>query len=89
MRRRNFKNWLTFAFDMNLLAFEAQQVIALRMMKLSLGGPKSSKEARRMVSEKAFAAGEAGLKLAQGASSHSVVKHYRRKVRANRQRLAK
>ena len=86
---RAFSNWLKFAFDVNLLTLEAQQVIAMRMMKLALGGAKGAKEASRMVSEKALAAGEAGLKLAGGRSGHSVVKHYRRKVRANHRRLAK
>ncbi|MBV9973892.1 MAG: hypothetical protein JO105_00715 [Hyphomicrobiales bacterium] len=89
MARRNFTKWVRFALDTNLLAFEAQQVVALRMMKLALGDAKSSKEAYRMVREKASAAGEAGLKIATGASGHSIVKHYRRKVRANRRRLSK
>lgn len=75
--------------DAQLLTLEAQQVIAMRMMKLSLGGTKGAKEARRMVSEKIFAAGEAGFKFAKGGSGHSVVKHYRRKVRANHRRLGK
>ena len=72
-----------------MLALEAQQVIAMRMMRLSVGGAKSAREARRMMSEKVLAAGEAGVKLATGGSGHSIVKHYRRKVSANRRRLAK
>ena len=89
MKPQSFSHWLKFAFEMNVLALEAQQVIAMRMMKLSLGGAKGAKEARRMMSEKVLTAGEAGLKLATGGSGRSVVKHYRRKVRANRRRLAK
>ena len=89
MGPRSFNRWFKFAMDMNALALEAQQVIAMRMMKLSVGGPKGAKEARRMLSEKVVAASEAGMKLATGRSGHSVVKHYRRKVRANRRRLAK
>ena len=89
MGPRNFSNWVKFAIDAQLLTVEAQQVIAMRMMKISLGGTKGAKEARRMVSEKIFAAGEAGFRLAKGDSGHSVVKRYRRKVRANRRRLAK
>jgi hypothetical protein len=85
---RSFSNWLKFAFDVNLATLEAQQVIAMRMMKLSRGGAKGAKEARRM-SEKIFAAGEAGFKLASRGSANSVVKHYRRKVRANHRRLTK
>jgi hypothetical protein len=86
---RRFNNWLKFAVDVNLATLEAQQVIAMRVMKLSRGGANGAKEARRMVSEKIFAAGEAGFKLASGGSGHSVVKHFRRKVRANLKRLAK
>ncbi len=89
MGRRNFGSWLKIAFDMNLLALEAQQVMAMRMLKLSRGGANGAKEARRMVSEKICAASEAGLNLVSGGSGHSVVKHYRRKVRANHRRLAK
>lgn len=89
MGSRSFSNWLKFALDANLAALEAQQVIAMRMMKLSRGGAKGAKEERRMVSEKIFAVGEAGFKLASGGSGHSVVKHYRRKVRANHRRLTK
>ena len=61
MGRRNFGSWLKIAFDMNLLALEAQQVMAMRMLKLSRGGANGAKEARRMVSEKICAASEAGL----------------------------
>jgi hypothetical protein len=42
-----------------------------------------------MVTEKALAAGITGVKLATGGSARSIVRHYRRKVRANRRRLAK
>ncbi len=86
---RIFSDWVKFAVDTQLLTIEAQQVIAMRVMRLSLGGTKSATEARRMVSEKIFAAGQAGFKLAKGGSGHSVVKHYRRKVRANHRRLRK
>jgi hypothetical protein len=84
-----FRNWLKFAWDANLLALEAQQVMAMRVMKISLGGRRGSEEAERMLSEKILAAGQAGMRLARGGSGHSVVKQYRRKVRANRKRLAK
>jgi hypothetical protein len=42
-----------------------------------------------MVTEKMLAAGVTGAKLAMGGSPRSVIKHYRRKVRANRKRLTK
>ena len=65
----------------------SQQVIALRMAKLAMGGASATREAKRMVSEKAEAAVETGLHLAAGGEPHKVVKSYRRKVQANRDRL--
>jgi len=77
------------------LAFEAPSVIALRMMKATAGGAAAEAEASRMVNEKI----ESGLSLqakamtgglgttAHGAASR-VITHYRRKVKANRRRLA-
>jgi hypothetical protein len=79
------KYWL----NMSMLAAEAQQVIWLRAMKLALGGPGAEREAQRMVSEKVTAANKAAGKLMAGASANSVVRDYRRKVRANARRLSK
>lgn len=77
-----------------LLAMEAQQVIALRLMKLALGGPAAKREAHRMVAEKADAAakaaGIAAGAMARGApdgGADAVVRMLRRRVRANRKRL--
>lgn len=75
--------------DATLLAMESQQVIGLRMAKLSLGGAEAQAEAQRMISEKVTAAGEAALLLAAGGSTQRVVAGYRRKVRANVRRLSK
>ncbi|MBX3525724.1 MAG: hypothetical protein KF904_05915 [Rhodoblastus sp.] len=78
-----------FGMDMTMLALEAQEVIALRMARLALGGPAvAARETRRMVSEKAVAAVETGLHLATGGSPQKVVRNYRRKVQANRDRLS-
>ena len=77
-----------FFFETAMLAADSQQVIALRMTRLALGGPDvAARETRRMVSEKAVAAVETGLHLATGGSAHKVVRNYRRKVQANRDRL--
>jgi hypothetical protein len=88
--------WLRTGFDAWWLGFEASSVIALRTMKMISGGDAALVEARQMVSEKI----EAGLALqtmaltgalgitAHGAAAKTLV-HYRRKVRANRRRLAK
>jgi len=75
--------------DMFMLGIEAQQVVWLRAIKIAAGGKAGEREARRMVTEKATAAGEAALSLAAGKSMESVVKGYRRKVRANRRRLSR
>ena len=64
-------------------------VIGLRLMKLTLGGPAASREANRMVAEKLTAFEEAAVKVATGRTTRSVIKGYRRKVRANRRRLTK
>jgi hypothetical protein len=79
-----FKFW----YDMSMLGLEAQQVIWPRSMKIAMGGRASEREARRMVSEKVTAAGEAGFNLATGKSINSVVSGYRKKVQANRRRLS-
>ena len=80
-----FKSWL----NLTMLAAESQQVIGLRLMKLAIGGPKGRAEANRMVSEKVAAATHATGRLMTGGSPDSVVKGYRRKVRANSRRLLK
>ena len=76
-------------FNAAMLAAESQQVIWLRLAKLSRPGGKANAEARRMVSEKVAAAAEAGTRLLRGGSTDSVVTAYRRKVRANIRRLSK
>jgi hypothetical protein len=81
--------WMKLALDTSMLALEAQQVIGLRLMKLALGGPMATREANRMVAEKVIALGESAAKVATGSTTRSVVKGYRKKVRANRRRLIK
>jgi hypothetical protein len=83
-----FGIWMKLAVDTSMLALEAQQVIGLRLMKLTLGGPVATREANRMVAEKVIAFEEAAAKVATGSTTRSVVKGYRKKVRANRRRLS-
>lgn len=80
-----FRPW----FNLTMLGLEAQQVIWLRMMRLAAGGPSATREATLMVSEKVAAASNAGTQLMFGASQDSIVKGYRRKVRANARRLTR
>jgi hypothetical protein len=72
-----------------MLAVESNQVVALRMMKLMLGGTGARREAKRMVSEKLTAAFEASVSLMAGASGDDIVGRYRRHVAANAKRLGK
>lgn len=75
--------------EMSMLAFEAQQAIWLRGMKLAAGGPAAEREASLMVKEKVSAGQNAILKAATGSAPVGIVRGYRRKVRANVRRLSK
>ena len=65
-----------------MLAAESQRVIWLRSMKLAAGGAKAEREARLMMTEKMAAGSQEWLRLFMGASADSVVKGYRRRVKA-------
>ena len=86
--------WIDMAFQGAMLAIETQQVIALRLAKIALGGPDVQRETELMVSEKVSAMVEGGQMMMQAAisgdtgGSDRVVRLYRRKVRANRKRLS-
>jgi hypothetical protein len=84
-----FATWMKLVLDTSMLALETQQVVALRVLKLTLGGSAASREANRMVAEKMIAFGEAAAKVTTGSTAGSVVRGYRKKVRANRRRLTK
>ena len=71
-----------------MLAVESQQVIWLRSIKLAAGGPQAQREARLMMIEKIAAAIREGGRLMMGASADSVVKRYRKRVKANVRRLS-
>ena len=77
-------------YSLSRLAFEANNVIALRMMKLMLGSKRAARrEARLMVSEKVDAAFKASRSLIGGASAEEIVGQYRKRVAANAKRLSK
>ncbi|MCX5517352.1 hypothetical protein OSH10_02790 [Kaistia defluvii] len=80
-----FHTWL----NLNRLAFESQQVVLLRMIKLAAGGANAQREAELMMREKVLAATQSSLRMAGGASLDSVVRSYRQKVRANARRLSR
>jgi hypothetical protein len=89
-------SWFDLGLSAWTLGLEANMVIGLRMMKLAAGGAAAQAEVQRMVSEKAdanVALMTKGMTGALGLTPEAVVAksltHYRRKVRANRRRLAK
>jgi hypothetical protein len=72
-----------------LLGLESSHVIALRCMKLTLGGEKARREAELMIREKIDEAYRSGQRLMAGASSDEIVRRYRRRVSANAKRLGR
>jgi hypothetical protein len=80
---------MKLALDISKLSLETQQVIALRLLKLTWGGSDAPREATRMVTEKIVAIAETAAKVTTGSTVGSVVNSYRKKVRANRRRLSK
>ena len=95
-RKTKSPNWFGIGMDAWVLAAEANMVIAMRMGQMAMGGPAAAREAERMVSEKIVANMALGLDIATGKHGLSPekimsgsVKHYSRKVTANRKRLFK
>ncbi|HYP62842.1 MAG TPA: hypothetical protein VEQ16_03085 [Acidocella sp.] len=97
-KRSLFNPWAftSMAMQSAMLTFEANQVIAMRLAKLAMGGAYANREAERMVTEKVQAMAEAGRAVTMAAlggksnlGGDKVVKLYRRKVRANRRRLSR
>lgn len=74
-------------FAVAMLAFEAQKVIELRLVKLSWGGTAAQAEASQMVSEKISALIEMTGSLMLGGSLDAVVARYREDVAENAKRL--
>jgi hypothetical protein len=80
-----------------MLAFEAQSVIALRMMRIAAGGALAKSELTRMTTEKVQALGEAQAAAVVGSvtgrNSHhiakKVVRVYKKRVGKNRRRLTR
>jgi hypothetical protein len=77
-----------FALNSTMLAWEAQEVVSLRIAKLARGGPDASNETHLMITEKLIALGEAALSAATGGSADSILSAYRDKVSANLHRLS-
>ena len=96
MDGKAYAAWINAGFDAWALGAEASTVIGLRALRMATGGDPGGSEARLMVSEKV----KAGLELQAGliaealtltplTGTQKVIRHYRRKVAANRRRLAR
>ena len=87
----------TYTLNLARLGFEAQHVIALRMMRLAAGGALAHREAQRMVVEKSAAlmtaqmAAAAALMGGHGprTAAARALRPYKRAVSRNRQRLSR
>jgi len=92
-----WNDWFALSMQTAKLGWEAQGVMALRVMRMATQPAHSQTEARRMVTEKVAALGEAQAAAAtaviKGGKSHRVAKKvlgvYKKRVRANRRRLTK
>jgi hypothetical protein len=89
-------SWLGLALACWSAGLEAQQVIGLRLWRLAAGGTAGAAETRRMLTEKTQAALEAQRLATLAALSGDAasipartIALYRRKMRANRRRLAR
>jgi hypothetical protein len=72
-----------------LLAFEASEVMRLRMVKIAFGGGEAFSEMHLMMTEKMGAAVEALSTTMVGGTPLSVIERYREHVAANACRLMK
>ncbi|RYD81734.1 MAG: hypothetical protein EOP61_42675 [Sphingomonadales bacterium] len=80
-------------WDAWALGMESSAVMGLRIARIAMGGPAAGEEAQRMVAEKMQSALELQSALVTGrlgatplAATRKTLRHYRRKVKANRQR---
>jgi hypothetical protein len=92
-----WNSWFALSSQAALLNFEAQGVMALRMMRLAAGGARGLSEAQRMVSEKFAALTEAQAAATAAAftdgnghrAAKKVMNVYQKRVRGNRRRLTR
>jgi hypothetical protein len=74
-------------FSVMMLAIEASEVAALRMLKIRLGGAEAWDEIQLMVSEKISAGLETVNSMMTGSNPLATVERYREHVAANASRL--
>jgi hypothetical protein len=96
MLNRMLNPWVVLTMRAFQLSWEAQNVIALRMLRLASGDVRSQAELNRMVVEKIAAAAEAQVAataaMMNGHKDHVIAGKaltvYKKRVRANRRRLS-
>jgi hypothetical protein len=89
--------WFAISYQATRLAWEAQNVMVLRLMRLASGGASGTSEANRMVTEKLSALAEAQTVATAGAISGNsgpviskkILNVYKKRVRGNKRRLSK
>jgi hypothetical protein len=95
---RIYNAWFALSLQATRLAWEAQSVVALRLMRIASDSARGRRsETHRMVAEKIAALTEAQAAAANaamsGGGSHRVAKKvlgvYKRRVRRNRKRLGR
>jgi|SRR5579862_4392630 len=92
-----WNSWLALSAQAALLGWEAQRVIALRLIRIAAGGARGRAEAQCMVTEKVAAAVEAHAAAVSGAieggtgrrTGKKVLAVYKKRIRANRRRLSR
>jgi hypothetical protein len=92
-----FNPWIALTLKAMQVGFDAQNVIFIRMMRLSAGGTRGQSEARRMVSEKIGASVEAQAAAISGIIAGrietlvagQVIRGLQKRVRANKRRLSR
>jgi hypothetical protein len=91
-----FGPWLALTFQAAQFGLEVQSVMTLRLMRVAAGGIRGRREARLMVVEKMAALTEAQVAAAatiMTGRSHTVAKKvvrvFKKRVRANRNRLSR
>jgi hypothetical protein len=89
-----YGDWASAGFEAWALGIEASQVIGLRAVRMAAGGAAASDEAQRMMSEKLASVLELQAAMMTGrlgsdplSGTRKMVRHYRRKVKANAKRL--
>jgi hypothetical protein len=92
-----FNPWFSVTLKTIQLGVEAQNVIALRMMRLAAGGATAQTEVRRMIADKMAAGIEVQAAAASGVTSGQkdtvvagkILRVLKKRVHANKRRLSR